>query len=87
LTRIGIDLGGTKIEIIALDASGAECFRRRIATPREDYEGTLATIATLVHDAEAIVGRATVGIGMRARLPPSSTSWIRMRSFWAGCPR
>lgn len=64
MLRLGIDLGGTKIEIIALDASGAELYRHRIATPQGDYRGTLQAIARLVHDAEHEVGaRGSVGIG------------------------
>ena len=82
MTRIGIDLGGTKIEIIALDASGAECFRRRIATPREDYEGTLAAIATLVREAEAAVGPATVGIGMPGTISPATGLVKNANSTW-----
>ena len=42
--RIGVDLGGTKIEAIALDAAGGELLRRRIATPRGDYEATIRAI-------------------------------------------
>jgi predicted NBD/HSP70 family sugar kinase len=62
--RLGIDLGGTKIEIVALDHSGVERLRRRAATPRDDYEATLATVAQLVRDAERdLGGRGTVGIG------------------------
>lgn len=61
--RIGIDLGGSKIEIIALDAAGRECHRARIATPAGDYEGTLAAIAGLVRAAEESLGDGgTVGI-------------------------
>ena len=41
MTRLGIDLGGTKIEIVALDDSGCERLRRRVATPLGDYAGTL----------------------------------------------
>ena len=41
--RIGVDLGGTKIEALALDAEGREVLRRRVATPREDYHATLET--------------------------------------------
>lgn len=64
MLRLGIDLGGTKIEIIALDPSGAEVFRRRIATPQGDYRGTLQAIAQLVRDAEHELGaRGSVGIG------------------------
>lgn len=62
--RIGIDLGGTKIEIVALDESGRELARRRVATPQNDYAATLAAIAQLVRDVEADLGRmGTVGIG------------------------
>jgi len=62
--RLGIDLGGTKIEIIALDDSGKELLRRRVFTPRGNYAATLQVIATLVHDAEAKLGqRGSLGIG------------------------
>ncbi len=61
--RIGIDLGGTKIEIVALDQAGRELVRRRVPTPREDYRAILATIVALVRDTEAGLGLATVGIG------------------------
>lgn len=50
--RIGIDLGGTKIEVIALANDGAELFRYRIATPRHDYQLTLEAICGLVTLAE-----------------------------------
>jgi len=46
--RLGIDLGGTKIEIIALDTGGRELLRRRVPTPRDDYRGTLGAVAELV---------------------------------------
>jgi fructokinase len=62
--RLGIDLGGTKIELIALDADGAEVCRRREATPQGDYRGTLETIWQLVLQAERELGKTgTVGIG------------------------
>ncbi|HLZ34072.1 MAG TPA: ROK family protein [Nitrospira sp.] len=62
--RLGIDLGGTKIEIIALDDSGNELLRRRVPTPRGSYYDTLQTIAGLVRDAEAELGRqGSLGIG------------------------
>src|SRR5512142_3240173 len=62
--RLGIDLGGTKIEIIALDDGGKELLRRRVFTPSGNYAATLQVIATLVHDAEAELGqRGSVGIG------------------------
>ncbi|MEP7207128.1 MAG: ROK family protein [Casimicrobiaceae bacterium] len=61
--RIGLDLGGTKIEIVALDPAGRELVRRRVPTPKEDYRAILATMVALVRDTEQAVGRATVGIG------------------------
>lgn len=62
--RLGIDLGGTKIEIIALDESGKELLRRRVPTPQGDYYETLQTIAQLVRDAEAELGQqGSLGIG------------------------
>lgn len=64
MTRIGIDLGGTKIEIVALDPDGRALLRRRVATPRGDYAATVRTVAALVHDAERALGmRARVGVG------------------------
>ncbi|GHU25536.1 N-acetylglucosamine kinase [Betaproteobacteria bacterium] len=65
MIRFGIDLGGTKIEIIALDASGRELLRRRIPTPQGDYAGTLRAIAALVDAAESELGeRGRIGIGI-----------------------
>ena len=62
--RLGIDLGGTKIEIIALDDSGKELLRRRIPTPSGNYTATLQAIAALVNDAEAKLGqRSSLGFG------------------------
>ncbi len=63
--RIGVDLGGTKIELAALDESGAVCMRRRIATPIGHYPATIEAITTLVEGADAELGaRASVGIAM-----------------------
>jgi len=62
--RLGIDLGGSKIEIVALDERGGELLRRRVATPQGDYPGTLRAIADLVYAAETELGQpGTVGIG------------------------
>ncbi len=62
--RLGIDLGGTKIEIIALDDTGHELLRRRVPTPQGNYYETLQTIAQLVRDAEAELGhQGSLGIG------------------------
>ena len=62
--RLGIDLGGTKIEIVALDESGREVGRRRVATPQNDYAATLRVVTELVRGMESELGRVgTVGIG------------------------
>jgi fructokinase len=62
--RLGIDLGGTKIEIIGLDAAGKQLLRRRVRTPQTDYEATVKAVAELVRQAETDLGAAgTVGIG------------------------
>lgn len=63
MLRIGIDLGGTKIEIAALDDAGRELVRRRVPTP-DGYAATLDAMAALVQEAEtALGGRASIGIG------------------------
>ncbi|MGA8146457.1 MAG: ROK family protein [Gallionellaceae bacterium] len=62
--KLGIDLGGTKIEIIALDDNGVEILRRREPTPQGDYSATLSVIADLVQTSETELGlRGSVGIG------------------------
>ena len=63
--RIGIDLGGTKIEALAIDSQGRELTRHRIDTPREDYEATIAAMAGLVHRIEQETGNmGAVGAGI-----------------------
>jgi fructokinase len=63
--RLGIDLGGTKIEIAALAPDGAELLRRRVPTPRGDYQGTLTVITGLVLQAERELGQqGSLGIGI-----------------------
>ncbi|KAF0103700.1 MAG: rok family protein [bacterium] len=65
MLRLGIDLGGSKIEIVALDGDGRELLRRRVATPQGDYRATLGAVAALVEAAERELGlRGTLGIGM-----------------------
>jgi len=71
--RIGIDLGGTKIEVIALDEAGRKLLRRRVATPAGDYGATLDAVAALVADAErALGGRASIGVATPGALSPAS---------------
>lgn len=63
--RLGVDLGGTKIEIIALDNNGHEILRRRIATPHRDYPATIGAIVGLVEQVENGLGqRGSLGIGI-----------------------
>ena len=71
--RIGVDLGGTKIEAIAITPDGSERVRERIATPKNDYPGIVHAIADLVIAVEAEAGgRGTVGIGIPGAMSPAS---------------
>jgi len=80
--RIGIDLGGTKIEAIALDGS-RELARHRVATPRDDYDATLDAIADLVGVLEGrIGGAATVGVGIPGTLAPDTSLVKNANSTW-----
>jgi fructokinase len=64
MIRLGIDLGGTKIEIVALAPDGSERFRHRVPTPQDGYGSVLDAIASLIAAADAAVGiRGTIGIG------------------------
>jgi fructokinase len=75
--RIGVDLGGTKIEAVALDGQGREAWRRRVPTPQGDYVGTVAAIAGLVRDAEQATGeRGTVGVGVPG-IPSAATGLMK----------
>jgi fructokinase len=71
--RIGVDLGGTKIEIVALEADGSEVIRRRISTPAPDYVATVEALCRLVPAVEAELGkRGTVGIGTPGAIEPAT---------------
>lgn len=81
--RLGIDLGGTKIEIAALDDNGGVRRRRRIPTPREDYGATLAAVAELVATTEAELGPAVaVGIGTPGTLSGTRGTLKNSNSVW-----
>ncbi|WP_426576427.1 fructokinase [Xenorhabdus stockiae] len=81
--RIGIDLGGTKIEVIALGDQGKELFRKRVDTPRNDYPQTLAAIAGLIADAEQATGqRGTIGIGIPGAISPFTGKVKNANSVW-----
>jgi fructokinase len=71
--RIGIDLGGTKIEGIALGDDGAELARLRVPTPKDDYAGIVGALVGLVTTLESRTGaRGSVGIGMPGCLSPAT---------------
>ena len=82
--RIGVDLGGSKIEVAALDASGEARLRRRVETPANDYSATVEAIAGLVESAERSLGAgATVGVatpGARSlrtgRIKNANSTWL-----------
>lgn len=81
--RIGIDLGGTKIEVIALANDGRELFRHRIATPRHDYQQTLEAITGLVKLAEENTGQqGSVGVGIPGTLSPYTGLVKNANSVW-----
>ncbi|HZK92340.1 MAG TPA: ROK family protein [Stellaceae bacterium] len=67
--RIGVDLGGTKIEAVAIDRDGQMHARRRVATPAGDYVATVEAVAALVRGIDAeFGGRLTVGVGIPGTL-------------------
>ena len=81
--RIGIDLGGTKIEGIAIADDGAERLRRRIPAPRGDYGKTLTAVAGLVHEIEAELGvQGTVGVGIPGTISPATGLIKNANSTW-----
>jgi fructokinase len=81
--RLGIDLGGTKIEAIALEKDHRELARKRIATPRGDYDATLAALAGLVEDLERETGRrGSVGVGIPGTISPATGVIKNANSTW-----
>jgi fructokinase len=89
--RIGIDLGGTKIEAVALADEGGELMRFRLPTPRGDYAGTIAAIAAAVARIEGeLAATGTVGVGMPGAVSPrtglvknANSTWLNGRPFRA----
>lgn len=87
--RIGIDLGGTKIEALAIDDRGTELARHRVDTPRDDYEATIKAIVALVHRMEAETGKTgTVGAGIpgtisrvTGRVKNANSTWLNGQPF------
>lgn len=81
--RLGVDLGGTKIEIIALDMQGRSQLRHRVSSPRDDYPATITTIRDLVLDAETRIGaRGSVGIGIPGALSRHTGLVKNANSTW-----
>ena len=86
--RIGIDLGGTKIEGLALDSTGAELARLRIPTPQHDYAATVRAIAELVQQLELRAGfpsdgaPATVGVGIPGTIVRATGLVKNANSTW-----
>lgn len=81
--RIGIDLGGTKTEVIALADDGSELFRHRLPTPKNDYQATIGTIVELVAQAEKATGQTgSVGIGIPGSISPYTRGVKNANSTW-----
>lgn len=84
--RIGIDLGGTKIEGLLLDCDGIERVRQRIAAPHRNYQATLEAVASLVAMLRANVTDApeliTVGVGMPGSISPTTGVVQNANSTW-----
>ncbi len=81
--RIGIDLGGTKIEGAAVDVSGSMRVRRRVATPVQNYRATIDAIIALVGGIEQEIGAtASVGIGIPGAVSPKTGLIKNANSTW-----
>lgn len=81
--RIGVDLGGTKTETIALGTDGQVLDRRRVATPRDDYDATIRTVAALVTAVERDLGVAgRVGVGIPGTLSRATGLVKNANSTW-----
>ena len=81
--RIGIDLGGTKIEGIAIADDGREAIRRRITAPRDDYRRTLDAVHGLVEEIERELGvQGSVGIGIPGTISPATGLIKNSNSTW-----
>lgn len=71
--RLGIDLGGTKTEVVVLNSHNKPVYRKRVATPADDYDAILALLSNLVTEAESELGQSlAVGIGTPGAISPRS---------------
>src|SRR5689334_17255484 len=83
LMRIGIDLGGTKVEVIALGEEGAELYRQRIPAPRGVYADSVQAICNLVLEAERKTGaKGSVGLGIPGMLSRATGLVKNANSTW-----
>jgi fructokinase len=81
--RIGVDFGGTKLEVIALSDDGRELFRKRAPTPSGDYERQIAAVVTLVAELEQTVGATgPVGFAIPGAISPASGLIKNANSTW-----
>jgi fructokinase len=81
--RVGVDLGGTKIEFVALEKDGRELHRHRVATPRHDYDGTMRAIKEGVEGIEKELHRtATVGVGIPGTMSLLTHTVKNANSTW-----
>jgi fructokinase len=81
--RIGVDLGGTKIEVLAIDRDGKELARHRVATPRHDYAGSIKLMADLVDRLERETGRSgTVGVAIPGSISAVTGLIKNANSVW-----
>jgi fructokinase len=81
--RIGIDLGGTKTEVIALADDGKQLYRHRLPTPKNDYQATIKNIVELVRLAEEATGETgTVGLGIPGSISPYTRVVKNANSTW-----
>lgn len=87
--RIGIDLGGTKIEVLAIDRNGTELFRHRVPTPRFDYLATVhAVVAAIAHVEKETSSTGTIGIAIPGAISSktglvknANSTWLNGRAF------
>src|SRR5258708_16411845 len=81
--RIGVDLGGSKIEFVALNPHGKEMHRHRIATPRFDYQPTVRAVVETVREIEKNLGRcASVGMGIPGTISTKTGLVKNANSTW-----
>src|SRR3989449_2560797 len=87
--RIGVDIGGTKIEALALDPAGREILRKRVSTPRGDYDATISAVKGLVEEIDSSSGvKGSVGIGIpgalsrvTGRVKNANSTWLIGRAL------